>query len=479
MKTTLTLAATLLALTAPSAFAEGGGMDDGKGTLGMDLMDFKEVTDDRLLKLNQKVIKRMRDLGVAALPELAKLTRELNVPILEMTEDVHRKASEDPGDWKVDGFLYGYTELRSGAPTLIYPIALQKPREPKKDEDLRAPQGLSDVQIQQLLLHEALHRTLPRPLNRIEELVVTLTRILLLYDVEQALENAKETIDSYRSFREKVYIYISPSVTEIIAPRNGWGEDNRYVDGESSFYALTWPIPNSRQSIWYTGSVSFPHDEILKSFHGLQIAAGELLTFEFTTHRPTGNEAYYTVYSLDLGRVQTTSNMFRAESRFKIEYGWKNECGFLGMTCERVEFAATCEHKAKASEATFLEAGETDVALRLVHSKSGSSQSVFLKDLWMPGGELRGSYGKNFKFVASNMEKCSDVFFLKKLNHKYVIDRKRPNYEALMETATSTRWILDTSSEEVIREIQADQAAGIAKKIAAELAEQIGKEMNP
>jgi hypothetical protein len=157
--------------------------DHGRGTLGRDLLDFKPILDERVIKLNESILEKVNRLDLSDVPQLKDLSAELLTPILEMTEDAYKNPNQYPGDWREGGLLYGYTDLIPGAPTMIYPIALLPINQG----------GLSDVQLKQLLIHEALHRTLPVPLNGIESLVVSLTRIILLH-AENRVASAAKTV---------------------------------------------------------------------------------------------------------------------------------------------------------------------------------------------------------------------------------------------------------------------------------------------
>src|ERR1044072_4189441 len=70
--------------------------DDGRGSLGLNMWDFKPVTDKRLLDLNDEGLKRVQGLDFSASPELSSLAIELSTPILEMTEDVYKDGNKYP-----------------------------------------------------------------------------------------------------------------------------------------------------------------------------------------------------------------------------------------------------------------------------------------------------------------------------------------------------------------------------------------------
>jgi hypothetical protein len=202
----LTLAISLSVAFGLSRAASAG--DHGRGTLGKDLLSFKTITDPRLEKINFEIIEKVQRIDFSNVPELKNLAAELMTPVLEMTTDAYKNPNQYPGDWREGGLLYGYTDLIPGAPTLIYPVALL-PNDPR---------ALNDGQLRQLLVHEALHRTLPNPLNGLENLVVTLTRIVLLYAEDRVISAAQTVLARYQNLEPRFSINVGKPVG---APKEG------------------------------------------------------------------------------------------------------------------------------------------------------------------------------------------------------------------------------------------------------------------
>ncbi|MFN8370804.1 MAG: hypothetical protein U0T83_09310 [Bacteriovoracaceae bacterium] len=118
-------------------------------------------------------------------PEFEELTNEIQfAKYILVDRDVEVSPNRSPGDYPVGGYLVASTETYRGAPTKIYPKLIGK---------------LSSTQLVQMIIHEALHRTLPSPMNESEEIVNRVTNFLTQFTSSKVVPNLKKYMEKIRT----------------------------------------------------------------------------------------------------------------------------------------------------------------------------------------------------------------------------------------------------------------------------------------
>lgn len=179
--------------------ASAAGPSTGNGTGQYQLEGFTPVESPRINKAIGQAIALIERLEVVAnpkLPELAKLIEQIQfTQYIRVNKDIQIEPNRNPGDYHVGTFLVASTETRLGAPTKIYPALF------------RLGDQLSDTQLQQMVIHEALHRALPAPMNSYEAAVVRLTALLTQDDPSKVAINIETYLIWVRNQKVPWVIY--------------------------------------------------------------------------------------------------------------------------------------------------------------------------------------------------------------------------------------------------------------------------------
>lgn len=120
-------------------------------------------------------------------PELAYLSNEIqSSKYILVPYDVLVQPNRAPGDYPIGTYLVASTDTVRGAPTRIYPTLIKQ---------------LSPSQMVQMVIHEALHRALPKPLNGYETVVERITKIVTEYAPGTIGQNLRSYLSEVRNLK--------------------------------------------------------------------------------------------------------------------------------------------------------------------------------------------------------------------------------------------------------------------------------------
>lgn len=192
--------AVLLTLFIGEARAEVPGMDQqsttkvGNGDDGGDLEHKEKVTSGILETTREKAAKTLKDMGVRQIPHLGNLIDEVERTEIYLVHQNIDMTKQSPKDFdkgqeiSPDGkYVYARTFARPYAATRFFPAALM----------------LSEQQLVNLHIHEALHRALPESVREDESVVSEIT--LALTDPNASFDSAKSiTVAAVEKAEEKL-----------------------------------------------------------------------------------------------------------------------------------------------------------------------------------------------------------------------------------------------------------------------------------
>ncbi len=169
-----------------TAGAEGVG-----GALLFTLEGFENAADQGIVRKaigdSVNLLEQLNLDVVKEVPELSKLKNEIKYSkYILMPHDVAIEPNKNPGDYNLGGFLVASTDFMPGAPTRIYPRWINRTQ-------------LSTTQWVQVVIHEALHRALPSPMNQDEQTTERLTSIITQYNPNEVAQALKEYFNYART----------------------------------------------------------------------------------------------------------------------------------------------------------------------------------------------------------------------------------------------------------------------------------------
>ncbi len=198
-------------LLVPGAHA---GPETGNGTGLGQLEGFEDyaVVSNKLQKAIAASTQLIKNFGLETninFPELRLWAQEVQFSrYILVRKDVTVSPNRSPGDYPIGTFLVASTELQRGAPTKIYP---------------RLIGDLSDSQLVQMVLHEALHRALPEPMNGSESACEKITNIVTQYAPQTVIENLSRYFEIIRNKRIPWKVFISQTNWR----HDGWRDSER------------------------------------------------------------------------------------------------------------------------------------------------------------------------------------------------------------------------------------------------------------
>ena len=184
----------------------GGVRELGNGSNFLVLEGFEEVKDEKgkLRKAILDAVKIAEKINLKNAPELLFLKEEIEGSrYIKIDREVYSEGNRNPGDYTYGSWLVATTEPYRGAPTKIYNNVIDR---------------LSLSQLVQMVIHEALHRSLYAPVNTQEKIVERLTNIITQY--ERLDENLRRYLDFVKtmkiSWAVKIATYTSESALKAV-----------------------------------------------------------------------------------------------------------------------------------------------------------------------------------------------------------------------------------------------------------------------
>jgi hypothetical protein len=180
------LAALTIGFNPMSAQADAGpGSGNGTGFAQLEGFADYAAQSAALRQAISDSVALIKSLGIdqaASFPELTYLTEEVQYSrYLLIPQNITLAPNRAPGDYPIGTNLVASTELVRGAPTKIYPTLIT--------------QTQANSQLVQMVIHEALHRALPEPMNSYEPVVVKLTNIITQYRSSEAPKAVRDYLN--------------------------------------------------------------------------------------------------------------------------------------------------------------------------------------------------------------------------------------------------------------------------------------------
>ena len=142
---------------------------EGSGGMSGTFPGFTEVDSQKLEKAIELAVSLVRELNIGSDQDLSmiwNLENEIqSTKYIQIKNKTAAKANRFAGDYNWSGLLVASTKPFPGSATYIYPGFLDN-------------NNIDATQVAQMVIEEALHRSLPGPINRYEKIVKSITRII-------------------------------------------------------------------------------------------------------------------------------------------------------------------------------------------------------------------------------------------------------------------------------------------------------------
>ena len=142
---------------------------EGSGGKSGTFPGFTEVDSQKLERAIALALSLVQELNIESdyeLKMLWNLENEISSSkYIKIKNQTAARANRFPGDYNWGGLLAASTKPYPGSPTYIYPGFLES-------------NEIDETQVAQMVIEEALHRTLPEPTNRYERVVKSITGII-------------------------------------------------------------------------------------------------------------------------------------------------------------------------------------------------------------------------------------------------------------------------------------------------------------